>query len=586
MSKKYTSLEHTIRQVHSKQLDEGIISDVFKGVSQWVSKNPKKSLAGAAVASEVLGSSDKQQPQTPGQQQTPTIPPTIQPVSVSTSSTEARQKSRRRKTNEETLDEMGIVGGKFKGIPDAFMEPNPVIRPKKSGEQQERTTQHAKFHSGKRKEAKMHTSSTMQGKVTEETDRKEIEYVSRPDTAKSPKDKKSKLGKQSAILTRIIDEEKTLLEFFNVTLKKKKEQKRKKVETESGESQVVFNPKLKTAIQEENLVSRAIRSYSKLSPSKKAATTIGTGTVGGAALSTVSPSKEPDNVEKNLGYTQAGAGIAGLASNLTSKLSGPLAKAARVIPGVQTATGLGLAGYKAYKGDYTGAALAAGSAIPGPVGWGFMGADFGRSMFSPDSPEEKKDDKPATGATPAPKPESIKSGATPAPAPTTPPSSTTPASKPAEPNKPEPEKNKIPNVGQKYDPISGKSFGGTDSQAKGVTNPLVPPSELSKPSDMGGYSDKQIVKSPSYSEPEKQPSVQTKPQPQSQPVQQPKPQPRQPQMSKPSQPEPKSDWASQELEKARQGRSAVFGQGGYESGGPSKIKAKDHVLKAFMRSKK
>lgn len=532
MSKKYTSLEHTIRQVHSKQLDEGIISDVFKGVSQWVSKNPKKSLAGAAVASEVLGSSDKQQPQTPGQQQTPTIPPTIQPVSVSTSSTEARQKSRRRKTNEETLDEMGIVGGKFKGIPDAFMEPNPVIRPKKSGEQQERTTQHAKFHSGKRKEAKMHTSSTMQGKVTEETDRKEIEYVSRPDTAKSPKDKKSKLGKQSAILTRIIDEEKTLLEFFNVTLKKKKEQKRKKVETESGESQVVFNPKLKTAIQEENLVSKA--------------------------------------------------------KNLASKAV-PWAKtAARFIPGFQTATGLGLAGYRAYKGDLPGAGLALGSAIPGKVGWGFAGVDIGRSILSPDSPEEKKDDKPATGATPASKPEPPKSGATPPPAPTpTPPSSSsTPASKPAELTKVEPEINKIPNVGQKYDPISGKSFGGTDSQARGVTNPLVPPSDLSKPSDMGGYSDKQIVKSPSYSEPEKQPSVQTKSQPQSQPVQQPKPQPRQPQMSKPSQPEPKSDWASQELEKARQGRSAVFGQGGYESGGPSKIKAKDHVLKAFMRSKK
>lgn len=57
-------------------------------------------------------------------------------------------------------------------------------------------------------------------------------------------------------------------------------------------------------------------------------------------------------------------------------------------------------------------------------------------------------------------------------------------------------------------------------------------------------------------------------------------------MSKPSQPEPKSDWASQELKKTRQERSAVFGQGGYESGGPSKIKAKENVLKTFMSSRK
>jgi hypothetical protein len=360
--------------------------------------------------------------------------------------------------------------------------------------------------------------------VTEETDRKEVEYVSRPDTAKSPKDKKSKLGRQSAILTRIIDEEKTLVEFFNVTLKKRKEKKKKETETESGQTQVVFNPKLKTAIQEESLVSKTTRIASKAAPWAK--------TVG------------------------------------------------KFIPGIQTGLGLLGAGYSASQGDYKGAALSLGSAIPGPIGWGFTGADITRSILSP---EEKKDNKPATGATPAPKPEPPKSAATSPPAPPTPSSSSaTPTPTP----KPEPERNKIPNVGQKYDPISGKPFGGTDSQAKGVTNPLVPPSDLTKPSDMGGYSDKQIVKSPSYSEPEKPPSVETKPQPQSQPVQQPKPQSRQPQMSKPSQPEPKSDWATQELQKYREGRSGVFGQGGYESGGPSKIKAKDHVLKAFMQSKK
>lgn len=54
--------------------------------------------------------------------------------------------------------------------------------------------------------------------------------------------------------------------------------------------------------------------------------------------------------------------------------------ASRVIPGVQTAVGLGLAGVRAVQGDFGGAALAAGSAIPGPIGLGFLGADVGRSM--------------------------------------------------------------------------------------------------------------------------------------------------------------------------------------------------------------
>ena len=54
--------------------------------------------------------------------------------------------------------------------------------------------------------------------------------------------------------------------------------------------------------------------------------------------------------------------------------------AARVLPGVQTAYGLGLAGVRAFQGDFKGAALAAGSAIPGPVGYGFFGADVARSV--------------------------------------------------------------------------------------------------------------------------------------------------------------------------------------------------------------
>jgi hypothetical protein len=52
----------------------------------------------------------------------------------------------------------------------------------------------------------------------------------------------------------------------------------------------------------------------------------------------------------------------------------------RGVPGLQTALGLGVAGYRLSKGDKTGAALAAGSAIPGPVGWGFLGADIAREV--------------------------------------------------------------------------------------------------------------------------------------------------------------------------------------------------------------
>ena len=70
------------------------------------------------------------------------------------------------------------------------------------------------------------------------------------------------------------------------------------------------------------------------------------------------------------------------AGGILSRFAGRfgLKGAARVLPGVQTLYGLGLAGVRASQGDFGGAALAAGSAIPGPVGWGFFGADVGRSM--------------------------------------------------------------------------------------------------------------------------------------------------------------------------------------------------------------
>ncbi len=59
---------------------------------------------------------------------------------------------------------------------------------------------------------------------------------------------------------------------------------------------------------------------------------------------------------------------------------GKVLKGVGKLPGIRTAVGLGMAGYRAAKGDWTGAGLSLGSAIPGPVGWGFVGADIARDM--------------------------------------------------------------------------------------------------------------------------------------------------------------------------------------------------------------
>ena len=72
---------------------------------------------------------------------------------------------------------------------------------------------------------------------------------------------------------------------------------------------------------------------------------------------------------------------------------------AKRLPGVRTVLGLGSAAYRASKGDWTGAALSAGSAIPGPIGWGFVGADIARDLAGGGN---KKPEKPKSEA---PKPE-------------------------------------------------------------------------------------------------------------------------------------------------------------------------------------
>ena len=74
--------------------------------------------------------------------------------------------------------------------------------------------------------------------------------------------------------------------------------------------------------------------------------------------------------------------------------AGKLLKGVGRLPGIRSAVGLGMAGYRAAKGDWTGAALSAGSAIPGPVGWGFVGADIARDVA------KRKNNTPGQSTTP------------------------------------------------------------------------------------------------------------------------------------------------------------------------------------------
>ena len=78
---------------------------------------------------------------------------------------------------------------------------------------------------------------------------------------------------------------------------------------------------------------------------------------------------------------------------------------AKRLPGVRTVLGLGSAAYRASKGDWTGAALSAGSAIPGPIGWGFVGADIARDLAG--GGNKKPDKKPETSKPETSKPETV-----------------------------------------------------------------------------------------------------------------------------------------------------------------------------------
>jgi len=55
----------------------------------------------------------------------------------------------------------------------------------------------------------------------------------------------------------------------------------------------------------------------------------------------------------------------------------------RLLPGAQTALGIGLAAKSFAEGDAIGGALNLGSALPGPLGWAFLAASLGRDTFAP-----------------------------------------------------------------------------------------------------------------------------------------------------------------------------------------------------------
>lgn len=78
--------------------------------------------------------------------------------------------------------------------------------------------------------------------------------------------------------------------------------------------------------------------------------------------------------------------IGGFGSKILPKgaqSAGAKALLPRLLPGAQTALGIGLAGKELSEGDIGGAALAGGSAIPG-VGYGFLAADIGRELMGAD----------------------------------------------------------------------------------------------------------------------------------------------------------------------------------------------------------
>lgn len=127
-----------------------------------------------------------------------------------------------------------------------------------------------------------------------------------------------------------------------------------------------------------------------------------------------------------------------------------LAKGARFVPGLQTAIGLGMAGYRAAQGDYKGAGLSLGSAIPGPVGYGFAAADIARDVKN--SLADSGENKTASAETPK------------APSSTSSTPSPTSSSSPA----------KTPSVAPKVNSFKSKGFARPLSRMSSASKPARP----------------------------------------------------------------------------------------------------------------
>ena len=94
---------------------------------------------------------------------------------------------------------------------------------------------------------------------------------------------------------------------------------------------------------------------------------------------------------------------------------GAVGKVFKNLPGIRTVYGLGSAAYRAAKGDWTGAGLSLGSAIPGPVGWGFVAADVARDLTKDNKKNQQnvatKQNQTNTNPNPTPKVNRVNVGA-------------------------------------------------------------------------------------------------------------------------------------------------------------------------------
>lgn len=100
-----------------------------------------------------------------------------------------------------------------------------------------------------------------------------------------------------------------------------------------------------------------------------------------------------------------------------NEVVGAIARGAgRFIPGLQTAYGLYRGTSALMRGDKTGAALGYGSALPGPLGWGFAAADIGRDLAGggqQQTAKPKPEEKPKAAPAPAAQADTTQSAATP-----------------------------------------------------------------------------------------------------------------------------------------------------------------------------